>query len=238
MPGCRVRLDHESMAEIVAKAIDAATAPLHARIGALEARGAVKGEPGPAGPQGPPGEMGPRGEKGDPGERGERGEMGAVGAQGIPGRDGRDGAPGAAGEKGMDGKDGRDGLDGKDGRDGVDGLSFEDLTREQIDHRTFVLRAVRGDQTKDVGRFVMPSLIYRGVYEAGKSYQAGDATSWAGSWWIAEKDTTAKPGDANEASRAWRLAVKKGADGKPGPQGPEGPRGPKGDSGPQGPRGY
>jgi integrin beta 3 len=76
--------------------------------------------------------------------------------------------------------------------------------------------------------FHVPTVIDRGVYRADESYQRGDGVTWAGSFWIAQKDTSAKP-DAPDGG--WRLAVKRGRDGKdgkdgaPGEQGKEGPRG-------------
>lgn len=60
------------------------------------------------------------------------------------------------------------------------------------------------------------ALEYLGTYQAGKSYRPGSAVTWSGSLWIALRATDAKPGEAHEASRAWRLAVKKGTDGKDG----------------------
>lgn len=101
-------------AELIASVrgyVEGATAPLIAKLSALEAR--IDGIP--------KGEKGDPGEKGEPGERGEKGEPGERGEDGAPGQDGKDGAPGAAGRDGIDGKDGTPGVDGKDGRDGVDG---------------------------------------------------------------------------------------------------------------------
>jgi integrin beta 3 len=70
------------------------------------------------------------------------------------------------------------------------------------------------------------ALIDRGVWESGRAYQRGDAVSWGGSLFIAQQATAAKPGTAEEDSRAWRLAVKRGGEGKPGKPGPPGPPGP------------
>lgn len=141
-------------AELIASVrgyVEGATAPLIAKLSALEARieGIPKGDKGDPGEKGEPGD---RGEKGEPGERGKDGAPGRDGKdadpidvdalalaaaelipipldgkngeQGPPGRDGvdgKDGAPGAAGRDGIDGKDGAPGRDGKDGRDGMDG---------------------------------------------------------------------------------------------------------------------
>jgi hypothetical protein len=52
-------------------------------------------------------------------------------------------------------------------------------------------------------------VIDRGVYREGTAYAKGDGVSWGGSFWIAQRDTEAKP-DAKDGS--WRLSVKKGQD--------------------------
>jgi integrin beta 3 len=144
------------------------------------------------------------------------------------GRDGRDGLPG------LPGGQGEKGLDGKDGRDGVDGLGFDDLGVDYDGERTFTITFVRGEQTK---RFpvTVPFTLYRGIWEEGRAYEAGDVVTWSGSTWVAKTATTAKPGLADEASRAWQLAVKSGRDGKTGPEGPHGPVGPRGEKGDRGP---
>jgi hypothetical protein len=59
----------------------------------------------------------------------------------------------------------------------------------------------------------LPGLVYRGVYREGEDYIKGDSATWAGSCWIAESNTKAKPGTPDSG---WILAVKRGADGKEG----------------------
>lgn len=123
-------------------------------------------------------------------------------------------------------KDGRDGLNGADGKDGVDGLGFDDLTVEQVGERGAVIRFVRGDQVKEFSLH-LPAIIDCGVYREGEEYSKGDAVTWGGSLWIAQKDkTVGKPG-----TDGWRLAVKKGRDGK---DGKDGERGQEGKQGPAG----
>lgn len=127
----------EQMADVVAVIVHDATAPLLAKIAALEARPVVSlavvdnlketisdlrarllvldtraAVPGPAGPAGP---------KGDAGANGEPGARGADGRDGAPGKDGAPGAAGKDGSNGIDGKDGAAGLNGKDGANGADG---------------------------------------------------------------------------------------------------------------------
>lgn len=94
-------------------------------------------------------------------------------------------------------------------RDGVDGLGFDDLTVEYDGERTVTWRFEKGERVKEFA-MAMPVILDRGVYTAGKGYEPGDGVTWAGSYWIAQRATDAKPGDGE----GWRLAVKKGRDGK------------------------
>ena len=110
-------------------------------------------------------------------------------------------------KSGIDGKDGRDGKDGQPGADGKDGLNLEDFSAKLIDDRNLVLALSRGDLKKE---FILklPVILDRGVYTE-KDYEKGDAVTFGGSLWIAQKDTpSGKPGE----SKDWRLAVKKGRD--------------------------
>lgn len=163
-----------------------------------------------------------------------------------PGQDGRDGRDGKDGEKGADGagiadlltdregnlvatfsdgrmkslgvivgKDGRDGADGQPGKDGRDGLGFDDLGVEYDGEKTITLKMQRGDVVKEA-HIVLPINIDRGIFKEGQSYKAGDSVTWGGSYWIAQRDTGAKP---DSADSGWRLAVKKGRDGKDGRNG-------------------
>lgn len=156
--------------------------------------------------------------KGDPGEPGEKG------ADGKDGVDGRDGAGIIDGFVSRDGhliatlSDGstRDfgeiiGKDGAPGKDGRDGFGFDDMDVAVLeDDRTIELSFKRGDDEKAF-TLKWPTVIDRGVYKAGDTYDAGDAVTWAGSLWIAQKQTDAKP---DTADSGWRLAVKRGRDGK------------------------
>jgi hypothetical protein len=55
-----------------------------------------------------------------------------------------------------------------------------------------------------------PSISYQQLWSADRRYSAGDAVTFDGSLFIAQQNTTDKP----ETSAAWRLAVKRGRDGK------------------------
>lgn len=134
---------------------------------------------------------------------------------GPPGRDGRDGLPGVPGQpgdKGLDGKDGTNGIDGKDG------LGFGDLVVEQLDERSFVLKAVSGDRVQTCGTVTFPVQINRGVYQGGHAYAKGDLVTWGGSQWYCKEDTVTKPGEVIGAA-SWVLVVKKGRDGRDGRDG-------------------
>lgn len=191
-----------------------------------------KGEPGPPGIQGVPGEKGSpgtdgkdgaRGEKGEPGEKGERGDRGLAGVDGrsvtleevIPLID-------SAITKGLlelerrgvdiiqrcmdrieKPKDGRDGIDGKDG------LGFDDMGVEYDGERTITVTLIRGEINKQFP-FKIPVIIERGIHKQGQSYERGDGVTFGGNYWIAQRDTSDKPGESD----AWRLAVRRGRDGK------------------------
>jgi integrin beta 3 len=170
---------------------------------------------------GAPGPPGPAGEKGDPGERGEKGDPGDVGPMGPAGIDGARGEDGAPGPMGPAGERGEKGLDG------IDGLGFEDMAVVIEDDGVFH-EYTRGDVVK---RFRVPSQVYRDVWKEDTTYFPGDVVTWSGSSWIAKSETTAKPGLGTEASRAWRLMVKRGGDGKTGPAGPKGADGRDGRNG-------
>ncbi len=143
-----------------------------------------------------------KGEKGDPGE------PGPEGPQGIPGRDGRDGAIGERGAPGDRGERGEKGEPGPQGRDGFGPDDFEMELDE--DMRTLRWRFVRGDVVKE-WTTKLPIVYDKGVFKAGQLYERGDAVTYGGSLWIAQRDTSDHP--RGEES-GWRLAVKRGRDGK------------------------
>lgn len=153
------------------------------------------------------------------GKPGEKGEKGDPGQDGAPGRDGLDVKDLFRGEGGVlvaTMSDGRVkelgqfvGKDGEPGKDGADGLGFDDLSFDYDGEKTITLRFVKGDQVKEFP-VVMPVVIDRGVFSEGKTYSPGDGVTWGGSFWIAQEETGEKP----DSAKGWRLAVKKGRDGK------------------------
>lgn len=106
-------------------------------------------------------------------------------------------------------------ANGVNGKDGVDGLGFDDLQVEHDGGRRVSLKFARGDRVKTFD-LDLPVVIDRGIYEDGSSYFAGDGVTWGGSYWIAQSETKSKP---DSPDSGWRLAVKKGRDGKDGRNG-------------------
>lgn len=95
-------------------------------------------------------------------------------------------------------------------KDGNDGLGFDDMTLEPQGDRGFELKFSRGEQVKSFP-FTLPVVLDRGVFKEGSVYEKGDGVTWGGSFFIAQKDNAeGKPGESD----AWRLAVKRGRDGK------------------------
>jgi len=129
----------------------------------------------------------------------------------------------------MPGPAGRDGIDGKDGlagANGRDGLSAEDMSVVTPDEgRTFVFTLQRGGEVISQNVVTTGLPIDRGVWKEG-AYAKGDGVSLGGEYWIARRDTKLKPIYA--ANSDWRLAVKKGRDGKDGHDGKAGEPGPEG----------
>jgi hypothetical protein len=95
---------------------------------------------------------------------------------------------------------------------GADGFGFDDLQAEYDGDRRLVVRFVQGERVKEF-EAVLPVIIDRGVYSPGKSYDRGDAISFGGALWVCQAEKSAeKPG----TNADWRLAVKKGRDGRDG----------------------
>jgi hypothetical protein len=78
------------------------------------------------------------------------------------------------------------------------------------DDRTLRLNTVMTDGTKALAEVHLSTPHDEGVYEPGRTYAKNDGVSKNGCWWIAQTETTDQPG----TSKAWRLAVKCGRDGK------------------------
>lgn len=105
------------------------------------------------------------------------------------------------------GLNGRDGEKGADGLNGRDGFGFDDLDLVENDEGVS-LRFSLGEVVKE---FPLPVVFDRGVYREGGGYRKGNGVTWGGSYWIAQKD---EPGKPDTPDSGWRLAVKKGQNGK------------------------
>lgn len=91
---------------------------------------------------------------------------------------------------------------------GKDGFGFDDLDMVENERGVF-LRFKRGDEMKE---FRLPIVTDRGVWKEG-TYRKGDGVTWGGSFWICQVDETS---DKPDSGKGFRLAVKKGRDGKDG----------------------
>jgi hypothetical protein len=94
----------------------------------------------------------------------------------------------------------------------VDGIADE--TESVLDDGRTIVRRTVYSSGRTFERTINTSVVLdRGVYKSDAPYKPGDAVTWAGSIWIAQRrdDATpyAKPGTPNSG---WRLAVKAGRD--------------------------
>lgn len=92
----------------------------------------------------------------------------------------------------------------------VEGNSFEDMTVEHDGKRGAVFKWVKGGYERSA-KIQIPCVIDAGFFKEGQTYEQGDGVTFGGSYWIAQKATTTKP---EVGSQDWRLAVRKGRDGK------------------------
>ena len=167
-------------------------------------------------------------ENGKDGAPGKDGERGMTGPEGLPGRDGRDGGPG------RDGKDGSPGSNGLDGAPGKDGISLKHVVSYE-DDRIFGLDLVGEDGSIVENRWSKGTMAgaWQGIWKEGP-FLKGDSVTYAGSLFLALKDTDGKP----EISPDWKMFVKRGRDGKDGKPGTPGVRGETGLRGEKGERGF
>jgi hypothetical protein len=163
------------------------------------------------------------GEKGEPGERGE------VGADGKDGSDGRgvkellidrDGNLIASMDDGemkslgpVVGKDGANGIDGTPGNDGRDGFQLEDFDACVLDDDRTIELSFKSGEHEHIASLKWPTIIDRGVFKEAADYEPGDGVSWGGQYWICKEATSVKP-DSSKDGIPWRLAIRKGRDGK------------------------
>lgn len=97
------------------------------------------------------------------------------------------------------------------GKDGRDGMGPDDLSMTLLeDGRTVRMSFAKGE-TEFAFNIPFPVVLDRGVFADGKTYEEGDAVTWGGSLWIAQRATSSKP---DTTDSGWRLAVKRGRDGR------------------------
>jgi integrin beta 3 len=164
------------------------------------------GEPGEKGEQGPPGERGFDGKDAleiviqpdlDPDKSYPRGTF-AVHAGGLV-RSARKTTPLAEAA----------GLEGAGWVVIVRGIASAEV--EYPSERTMRTVFTYTDGAKSVTEVRYPGPLDKGIFREGEAYERGDGVTFGGSWWIAQVDApTTKPGTSAE----WRLAVKKGRDGR------------------------
>lgn len=182
---------------------------------------------------------GPRGEKGETGEAGAPGSAGERGEKGMDGRDGRDGEAGRdavhidvlssvdSAKRYQRGtfatyrggiirafrvtdsiQEGAE-LEKAGWHVVVNGFAGVDIGQNGERNLEVVAQMTSGEVTRKEFRFNHP--LDRGVFREGEAYEKGDGVTFGGSWWIAQVDAPeTKPGTSAE----WRLAVKKGRDGR------------------------
>ena len=92
----------------------------------------------------------------------------------------------------------------------VDGLKGVDVTLNG--EREFSVTVTRASGATEQKAFVLPVMIYKGVFHAGDTYQPGDTVTWGGSLWHCDEATNDKPGEPG--SKGWTLAAKRGRDGR------------------------
>jgi Collagen triple helix repeat (20 copies) len=155
---------------------------------------------------GPPGDTGPEGKPGQQGERGEKGERGEPGKQGD------------IGPAGIEGRTGERGQKGEPGRNAADLTYLQNYAVEQVGRalKTATMTTPDGGRTlrwavgDSVHEIKTAIVLDAGVWKEGTTYVAGDGVTLGGSFFIAQAETSAKPGKSDD----WRLAVKRGSDGR------------------------
>ena len=159
---------------------------------------------------GPAGEIGPEGKRGEPGEKGEKGE------RGEPGKSG------AVGPPGVDGKDGERGLKGEPGRNATDLTLLQEMIEQRVERAIDAITMMTPDRGRTfiicfggtVKREIKTALVLdAGLWKEGTVYAAGDGVTMGGQFYIAQVETKTKP-HTREAGDDWRLAIKRGADGR------------------------
>jgi hypothetical protein len=136
----------------------------------------------------------------------------------LPGPQGETGPEGKRGEKGDAGEKGEPGAKGEPGRNASDLNYLQNYAGEQVARalKTATVTTPDGGRTlhwtigENVHEIKTAIVLDAGVWKEGATYAAGDGVTLGGSFFIAQAATTAKPGKSDD----WRLAVKRGSDGR------------------------
>ena len=128
------------------------------------------------------------------------------------------GPRGERGEQGKQGPPGERGVKGETGRNASDLTYLQSYVVEQVGRaiKTATVTTADGGRTlrwaigETVHEIKTAVVLDAGVWKEGTAYVAGDGVTMGGSFFIAQADTSAKPGKSDE----WRLAVKRGTDGR------------------------
>lgn len=94
----------------------------------------------------------------------------------------------------------------------VDGVAEVEVKHDESDPRVIFLGIKKSSGALSHEHITIPAVIDKGIYNPESLYEKGDGVTWAGSYWIANDEPDHKPGTGD----GWRLAVKKGRDGKDG----------------------
>ena len=119
------------------------------------------------------------------------------------------GEPGPVGRQGPVGPDGSRGIAGAQGPPGRDAMQLEDFEFEAKDGGRFMALILKRGDTEIRREIRTDLMINRGVWRDG-AFLKGDCVTYGGSIFVAEEDTSDKP----EQGKAWRLAIKRGRDGR------------------------
>lgn len=99
----------------------------------------------------------------------------------------------------------------ENGKDGRDAIELKDFDIELSEDGRTIKMYLKTDSETIERSLKIPTMIDRGVYRDSNTYEKGDAVTYAGSLFIAQSDD---PKGKPETSSDWRLAVKRGRDGR------------------------
>lgn len=96
-------------------------------------------------------------------------------------------------------------------KDGLDALSLEDIDITLSDDGRTVKMTFK-DSSRQIEKSIkLATILDKGVFKDGAQYEKGDAVTFGGSAYVAQKDL---PGGKPGASNDWRLFAKRGRDGR------------------------